>query len=89
MVMKLKGINSKKLKPKQKRKMQETLKRMEETRKVDDKHLRDILKEKLIWATQERQKGLKFIEETKVKVLKLSGMIILINDILAPKKEEK
>jgi len=89
MAMKLKGVNSKKLKPKQKKKMQETLKRMQEVRDKDDKHLRDILKEKLVWATKERQKGLKFIEETKVKVLKLSGMIILINDVLNPKKEEK
>jgi len=87
--MKLKGKNVKQLKPEQKKRMKRTLKRMEEIRKTDDKHLRDILKEKLAWATQERQKGLKLIEETKVKVLQLNGMIILINDVLNLKKEKK
>ena len=87
--MKLKGQLVKKLSKKDKKKKEETLKRMEETRKKDDQHLREILKNKLAWATQERQKGLNFIEETKVKVLKLTGMIILINDVLNPKKEEK
>ena len=89
MAMKLKGVNSKKLSKKDKKKKEETLKRMQEVRDKDDKHLRDILKDKLVWATVERSKGLKFIEETKVKVFKLSGMIILINNILTPKKEEK
>ena len=86
--MKLKGMFSKKLKKEDKKKKEKTLKRMEETRKKDDQHLREILKNKLVWATQERQKGLNFIEETKVKVLKLNGMIILVNDILNPKKEK-
>ena len=40
------------------------------------------------YAESLRRKKLKFIEETKVKVYKLNGMIILINDILNPKKED-
>ena len=87
--MKLKGNVAKNLKKRDKNKKEKTLKRMQKVRDKDDKYLRDILKEKLVWATQERQKVLKYIEETKTKVLKLSGMIILINDVLNPKKEEK
>lgn len=88
-MLKLKGKLSKKLKKTDRKKKEETLKRMQEVREKDDQHLREILKNKLVWVTQERQKGLKFIEETKVKVLKLNGMMILINDVLNPKKEEK
>lgn len=88
-MLKLKGRFSKKLKKEDKKKKEETLKRMQETREKDDQHLREILKNKLVWATGERQKGINLIEETKVKVYKLSGMIILVNDILNPKKEEK
>lgn len=55
----------------------------------DDTHLRDVLNNKLVWVVNERNKGLKLIEETKIKVLKLSGMIMLINNVLSPKKEEK
>lgn len=87
--MKLKGMFSKKLKKEDREKKLKTLKRMQEVRDKDDQHLREVLKNKLIWATQESQKGLKLIEETRVKVLKLSGMIILINEVLNPKKEEK
>lgn len=84
--MKLKGQNSKRLSSDKKKKMKTTLDQMESRRKKDDQHLREILKNKLIWANQERQKGLNFIEETRNKVLKLNGMIILINDLLNPKK---
>ncbi len=62
---------------------------MKNNRIKDDKHLRDVLNNKLVWVTNERVKGLKLIEETRVKVFKLEGMILLINDILNPKKEEK
>ena len=86
--MELKGKNSKKLKPKQKKKMNKTLKRMEETRKQDNTNLRDLMKTKLEWVKNERQKGLNLIEETKVKIYKLNGMIILINDVLNLKKEK-
>lgn len=86
--MKLKGMNSKKLKPKQKKKMQETLKRMEETRKTDDKHLRDILKEKLTWAINERSKGIKLINDTTIQVHKLTGIIMLAQELLNPKKRK-
>ena len=87
-MLKLKGRFSKKLTKEDKKKKKKTLRRMQETRDKDDQHLREILKNKLVWATQERQKGLNLIEQTKVKVLKLNGMIILINDILNPKKEK-
>lgn len=88
-MLKLKGKFAKKLTKEDRKKKEKTLKRMQEVRDKDDQHLREILKNKLVWATAERQKGLNLMEETKVKVLKLSGMIILINDILNPKKEEK
>jgi len=70
-------------------KAQKTKQYKEGNRIKDDKHLRDILTNKLVWATNEQNKGLKLIEETKVKVLKLNGMVILINEVLNSKKEEK
>ena len=88
-MLKLKGRFSKKLKKEDKKKKEETLKHMQETRDKDDQHLREILKNKLVWVTGERQKGINLIEETKVKVYKLAGMMMLINDVLNPKKEEK
>lgn len=87
--MKLKGMFSKKLKKADKKKKEETLRRMQEVRDKDDQHLREILKNKLVWVTQERQKGINLIEQTKVQVLKLTGMIMLINDVLNPKKKEE
>jgi len=66
------------------------VKKFVEKNKIEDaRHLRDILTNKLVWATNEQNKGLKLIEETKVKVLKLNGMVILINEVLNSKKEEK
>jgi len=87
--LKLRGQSVKSMSPKEKKEKQKVLDRMIETRKQDDKWLRDQLQLKLTWATKERQKGINLIEETKVKVLKLNGMIILINDVLNTKKEEK
>ena len=87
--MKLKGRNAKNLKPKQRNKMNQTLKRMENTRKEDDKCLRDILNNRLMWAVSEKQKGLKKLEDTKAQILRLEGIIIIINDILHPEKKKE
>ncbi len=87
--LKLRGQVVKNMSLKEKKEKQKVLDRMIETRKKDDKWLRDQLQLKLTWATQERQKGLNLIEQTKIKVYKLTGMMILINDVLNLKKEEK
>ena len=79
-----------------KEKQQETLKRMQETRKGDTMFLRQQLEAKLEWAKSERQKGLeviqkqlKQIEENKEIISKLSAIISFVEEILNIKKEEK
>lgn len=86
--MKLKGMFSKRIKEKDKKKKLATLKRMEATREKDSQNLRDLIKGKLVWAMNEKQKGLKVIRETQVQVHRLDGIIIFIQDILNPKKEK-
>ena len=71
------------------KKQKETLGIMKKNRAIDSQNLRNLIEQKLKWATQERQKGLNLIEETKVKDFKLNGMIILINELLKPKEEGK
>ena len=87
--MRLKGTFAKKLKGKDKKVKQETLKRMEKNREIDSNRLRDILKNKLAWAIGERQKGIKEIEKLKAQVLKLEGIVLFIQDLMKPKEEEK
>jgi hypothetical protein len=93
---KLKGNASKKLKPKQKVKMEKTLEKMQKVRKDDSIHLREIIKDKLEWAKQERTKAIQTInkhQETindlKAQLLKIEGAILCLNDILNPEPEEK
>jgi len=87
--MELKGENAKKLNKEQKEKAINTLKRMEEIREIDAKDLRQVLLKKLVWAEEEKVKNIKQLEETKVKIYKLEGIILLIKDITLPKLKEK
>lgn len=84
--MRLKGRNVKNLTPKQKKKMERTLKRMEEIRKKDSKNLRNIAEKKLEWAKRERQKGINVIKSTRIQIYKLDGIILAYEDLLNPKK---
>jgi len=83
--MKLKGKNSEKLNKTKKEKMEVTLKRMEETREKDSQHLRDVMKSKLDWAIKEKEKGIRAIENLKVQINRLEGIIIGLKDILDEK----
>jgi len=87
--MELKGKNVKKIPKAKKKKMQGTLKRMEKVRKEDNRNLRDLITAKLNWAIKEKAKGIKVIKETQYQVAKLEGIILLAEDLLNPKKEEK
>ena len=87
--LKLKGIFSKKLSKAQKTKMEKTLEGMQKTREEDSAGLREILKQKLVWALQEKEKGIKVIKGTQATVYRLEGIIVLIKELLNPKKEEK
>ena len=98
--MELKGKNVEKLPKTKKQKMEETLKRMEETRNKDDKFLRDVIEQKLKWAMDEKEKGLKTIEKQFQQIkdnqdilMKIDGIILVLRELLGinPEniKEEK
>jgi len=87
--MKLRGINSKKLSKEDRKKKEETLKRMEETRKKDSAYLRDIIQAKYEWAIAERIRGLKEKEKLNAQILRLEGIILFCKDILVEKAKKK
>jgi len=78
--MKLRGRFLEKLPPEKKARMERTLRRMEEVRRVDEMRLRKIVDEKLEWAKNERQLGtnvltdldkqIKQVEEETAKKIK-------------------
>ena len=72
------------MKKKMNKKQKDTLKRMKKVRQVDSNNLREVIKQKLIWAQQEKLKGLKQIETTKIQVERLNGIIIFVKDLLEP-----
>jgi hypothetical protein len=93
---KLKGTNADKIPKEKKEKMEKTLEKMRKVRKDDSIHLREIIKDKLEWAKQERIKAIQTInkhQETindlKAQLLKIEGAILCLNDILNPEPEEK
>jgi len=86
--MELKGEVVKKLKPEKKKKMEETLKRMEKIRDDDAKKLRYTIKEKLDWAIEEQKKGIKNIQENQVQVQRLQGIIIVLTELLEKPKDD-
>ena len=64
--------------PRKKRneKQEETLRRMQETRKEDTRCLREIIESKLKWAKDEKVKGIKVIEQ-QIKQLKENQTILI------------
>lgn len=78
-------------------KQEETLKRMQETRKGDTMFLREKIAKKLEWAIEEKKKGIALIEkqlnqirENKEAVNKLDGAILALTELLQterPKEE--
>lgn len=87
--MELKGRNVKRISKIKKEKMRKTLKIMTETREKDNINLRDLIKVKLNWALDEKQKGLNQLEKLKIQIYKLEGIVLGMKDLLEPKKEEK
>lgn len=87
--MELKGNNLKKIPKAKKEKMKATLKRMTKIREKDNRNLRDLINIKLTWAINEKQKGLNQLENLKVQIYKLEGIILGMKDLLEPKKENK
>ena len=79
----------KKNKSKMTKKQKKTLETMKCNRQIDSNNLREIIKQKLIWAQQEKLKGLKQIENVKIQVERLNGIILFVKDLLEPEKEKK
>jgi hypothetical protein len=102
--MKLKGKAASKILLHKREKMERTLERMAKTRRNDDMFLRNVMEEKLAWAKAEKKLGsdtiaglrnqIKSIEgqinRVQEQMLKLDGVILVIEDIkAADRKEEK
>ena len=86
--LKLKGKNAKRIPKEKKKKMKVTLKAMQKNRQYDSDMLRDLIAKKLEWAKIEQKKGLKLIEDTKVQLHRVDGIILFINDLITPQEEE-
>lgn len=88
---KLKGKNSKRIKPEKKKKMKKTLDKMIETRKEDSINLRDTLEVKLKWAEAEELKAQNQLKSLKAQSLRLQGAILCMKELLEinKKSEEK
>ena len=73
------------------KKQKQTLKTMKKNRQVDSDNLRNIIEQKRKWALAERTKGLKNIDDLKIQVERITGILLFIQDLLQPpeKKEEK
>lgn len=82
MSRKLKGKVLVKLSKKKKDKMKKTLNRMNKTRESDSKLLRDVIKTKLAWLISNKQEGVKKLKDLKVKIDKLDGAILALQDVL-------
>jgi hypothetical protein len=80
-------------------KAQKTLEQMKERRAEDSRNLRKEIEEKLQWAKEEKEKGLKVIEKQVAQIkenqsilLELAGIIKVLSQLLEPeepKVEEK
>jgi len=86
---KLKGTTVEKLPTDNKKKMKETLDRMDKIREDDNSNLRDLIKGKLAWAITEKQKGLSQLEKLKIQINRLEGIILFCQDILSPQPENE
>ena len=80
--LQLKGKNVKNLKPEQKKKMEDTLERMDKTREEDTKRLRHIIQDKIKIHEVEVEKAITFIKQMQVMKLKNEGAIISLKEIL-------
>ena len=86
--MKLKGKNAQRLSKEDRKKKEETLKVMEETRIQDTQFLRRIIKKKLEWAEAEKVKYTDQFEQIKKKIIALNGAIIVLKELAEIKYEK-
>jgi len=89
MARKLKGKNAEKLKGDKKKKMQKTLKRMDNNREIDNTRLRTKIELQIDKHKADIEKADSYIEESNQKVetvkvmkLKLEGAVISLKEIL-------
>jgi len=77
-------------------KAKKTLEVMKERRTEDSKNLRLIVESKLKWAIEEKKKGITVIEkqlaqiqENKITIYKLDGIITAFVELLEPEEKEE
>jgi ABC-type transporter MlaC component len=77
-------------------KAKETLEKMKESRKEDSKNLRKEIEEKLAWAIEQKENGIKVIEKQMKQIkdnqntlLELAGIIKVLSQLLEPDKPEE
>ena len=94
--MELKGRMVETMSAQKKSKAKQTLKRMEKTRKEDDKYVRDKTDEKIAFCEKERDKGLAMIKQyensianLRIQVDKLDGAITALKEIKNMPNEPK
>lgn len=71
------------------KKQKKTLETMKLNRQIDSNNLREVLKAKLIWAQNEKKKGLQQMEIIKHQVWRLEGTILFIKDLLQPEEKKR
>ena len=79
-----------------KEKLQKTLEKMIDTRKIVCRNLRKEIEEKLKWAIEQKTNGLKVIEkqfaqikENQNTILELTGIIKVLTQLLEPEIKEE
>ena len=77
-------------------KAQKTLEKMKSVREEDSKNLRLTIEAKLKWAIEEKKKGITVIEkqlaqiqENKITIYKLDGIITAFAELLEPEEKEE
>jgi uncharacterized protein YaaW (UPF0174 family) len=92
--MELKGQRVEKLKPEQKEKAENTLKKMEETRKLNDQLFRSTVENKLKLVQEEKSKTIlsynqltEQLKQIQKQVIFLNGAESILKDVLGVKKD--
>lgn len=94
--MKLKGRNVDRIPPEKRARMERTLKRMDDVRRIDDMRLRALINSKREWVDTERQKGFDVIEkydaqieqirvqqeDIRKQLLTLDGCALVLDDLI-------
>ena len=77
-------------KPKLTKKQKRTLENVRKNRQIDSNKLRLIIEEKRKWSIAELKKGQLQMDNLKINMTRLEGILLFIKDLTDPiKKEEK